>query len=61
MTESEVLKYCSKSMDTYRFQYDALYALDIVLQLGILEKEKIYMYFRIRHTRITIMLWKNWR
>ena len=45
MTESEVLKYCSKSMDTYRFQYDALYALDIVLQLGILEKrEDLYVF-----------------
>ena len=38
-------QYCSKSMDTYRFQYDALYALDIVLQLGILEKrEDLYVF-----------------
>ena len=40
------MKYCSKSMDIYRFQYDALYALDISLQLGILEKrEDLYCIF----------------
>lgn len=45
MTESEVLGYCAKSMDTYRFQYDSLYAIDIALQLGILEKrENLYVF-----------------
>lgn len=45
MTESEVLSYCAKSMDTYRFQYDSLYAIDIALQLGILEKrENLYVF-----------------
>ena len=45
MTEAEIIKYCVKAMDTYKFQYDALYALDIMLQLGILEKrENMYVF-----------------
>jgi len=45
MTESEIIKYCVKAMDTYKFEYDTLYALDIMLQLGILEKrENMYVF-----------------
>lgn len=61
MTESEIIKYCVKAMDTYKFEYDTLYALDIMLQLGILEKEKICMFFLIKRIKIIIMQWKNWR
>ena len=45
MTESEIIKYCIKAMETYKFKYDTLYALDIMLQLGILEKrENMYVF-----------------
>lgn len=45
MTESEIINYCIKAMETYKFKYDTLYALDIMLQLGILEKrENMYVF-----------------
>lgn len=45
INEAEILNYCAKSMDTYRFQYDALYAIDMVVQLGIMEKkENLYVF-----------------
>ena len=45
MKESEILSYCKKSMDEYSFRYDALYAIDMATQLGILEKkEDMYVF-----------------
>ena len=45
MKESEVLSYCKKSMEEYNYKYDALYAIDIATQLGILEKkEDLYVF-----------------
>ncbi|MDD2509483.1 MAG: NACHT domain-containing protein [Aliarcobacter skirrowii] len=45
ISEAELLSYCAKSMDTYRFSYDALYAVDMVAQLGIMEKkEDLYVF-----------------
>lgn len=45
MKESEIMSYCKKSMDEYHFEYDALYAVDMATQLGILEKkEDVYVF-----------------
>lgn len=45
MNEAEILSYCKKSMEEYCFQYDALYAIDMATQLGILEKkEDMYVF-----------------
>ncbi len=45
MKEAEILSYCKKSMEEYVFKYDALYAIDMATQLGILEKkEKMYVF-----------------
>lgn len=45
ITEAEVISYCSKSMQNYRFEYDALYAINMMVQLGILEKrENVYVF-----------------
>lgn len=45
MTEAEIISYCSKTMKSYRFEYDALYAINMMLQLGILEKrENVYVF-----------------
>ena len=45
ITEAEIIGYCSRSMKTYRFDYDALYAISIMVQLGILEKrEHVYVF-----------------
>jgi len=45
LSETEVLKYCSMSMDLYRFNYDSLYALSLILQLGIMEKRESMFVF----------------
>ena len=45
MKESEIISYCKKSMKEYEFKYDALYAIDLATQLGILEKiENMYVF-----------------
>lgn len=45
MTEAEIINYCSKTMKNYRFEYDALYTINMVVQLGILEKrENVYVF-----------------
>lgn len=45
MKESEIITYCKKSMSEYKFEYDALYAIEIATQLGILEKkESMYVF-----------------
>lgn len=40
MKEAEIISYCKKSMSEYKFEYDALYAIDIATQLGVLEKKE---------------------
>lgn len=45
MKESEIITYCKKSMTEYKFEYDALYAIELATQLGILEmKERVYVF-----------------
>lgn len=45
MTESELIGYCSKCMASYKFEYDALYAIGMMVQLGILERrENVYVF-----------------
>lgn len=45
MTESELIGYCSKCMKSYKFEYDALYAIGMMVQLGILERrENVYVF-----------------
>lgn len=45
MKEAEILSYCKKSMKEYSFEYDALYAIEMAVQLGILEKkERMYVF-----------------
>ena len=45
MTESELIGYCSKCMTSYKFEYDALYAIGMMVQLGILERrENVYVF-----------------
>lgn len=45
ITEAEILGYCSKAMSTYKFEYDALYAISMMVQLGIMEKrENVYVF-----------------
>lgn len=45
MTESELIGYCSKCMKVYKFEYDALYAIGMMVQLGIMERrENVYVF-----------------
>ncbi len=45
MTEYELIGYCSKCMTSYKFEYDALYAIGMMVQLGILERrENVYVF-----------------
>lgn len=45
MTESELIGYCSKCMKSYKFEYDALFAIGMMVQLGILERrENVYVF-----------------
>lgn len=45
MIEAELIGYCSKCMKLYKFEYDAFYAIKMMVQLGILERrENVYVF-----------------